>query len=84
MIRADVAFAAAQLSLYLTNPGPDHLAAANQSIAYLYATRTLAIQYRSKQKEVLVFATDTSFTNNKETRRSSHRYTVRLFNSLIH
>lgn len=84
MIRADVAFAAAQLSLYLTNPGPDHLAAADQSIAYLYATRTLAIRYGSKQREVLVFAADASFADDEETRRSSHGYTVRLFGGLVH
>lgn len=83
MIRADVAFAAAQLSLFLLNPGPEHFAAAEQCIAYLYATRTLAIRYGSKQKEILVFASDASFADDEETRRSSHGYTVRLYGGLI-
>lgn len=84
MIRADLAYAAAQLSLYLTNPGPEHFAAADQSIAYLYSTRTLAIRYGSRQEEALVFAADASFADDEESRRSSHGYTVRLYGGLIH
>lgn len=83
MIRADVAFAAAQLSLFLLNPGPEHYAAADQCIAYLYTTRTLAIRYGSKQEEILVIASDASFADDEESRRSSHGYTVRLYGGLI-
>lgn len=84
MIRADVAFSSAQLSHFLTNPGPEHLDAVEQGISYLYGSRTLSIRYGSDQKEVLIFTADASFADDEESRRSSHGYTVMLYGGLIH
>ncbi|CCE30649.1 uncharacterized protein CPUR_04498 [Claviceps purpurea 20.1] len=43
MIRPDVAFAASKLSQFLTNPGPEHMRAADQVIRYLVLTKHLAL-----------------------------------------
>jgi hypothetical protein len=84
MIRPDVAFAAAQLSQYLTNPSSEHMAAVDWTIAYLWGTRFLAIEYGGTSNECqLVIASDASFGDHIETRRSSHGYTIALFGGLI-
>jgi hypothetical protein len=84
MIRADVAFAASQLSQFLKNPGLEHLAAVDWTIRYLFGTRFLAIQYDSEHREVqLQVASDASFADDEETRRSSQGYTISLFGGLI-
>ncbi|KAM4061919.1 reverse transcriptase (RNA-dependent DNA polymerase) [Hirsutella rhossiliensis] len=70
MTRPDIARAAAQLARFLTNPSPEHLEAANQCIRYLYSTRFLAI-------------VDASFGDDVETRRSSQRYVMMLFNGPV-
>jgi hypothetical protein len=43
MIRPDVAFAAAVLSQFLTNPAPEHFIAIDWALRYLFGTRFLAI-----------------------------------------
>jgi len=43
--RPDAARASSKLSEFLRNPSPLHDAAARRAIAYLYQTRTLAIEY---------------------------------------
>jgi hypothetical protein len=43
--RPDIACAASRLATFLCNPSPTYLAAANQTISYLYRTRTYAIEY---------------------------------------
>jgi hypothetical protein len=84
MIRPDVAFAASILSQFLTNPGPEHLTAVNWTIKYLFGTRFLAIQYDTEHREVqLQIASDTSFADDEDTRRSSQGYTISLFGGLI-
>jgi hypothetical protein len=84
MIRPDVAFAASILSQFLTNPGPEHLTAVNWTIKYLFGTRFLAIQYDAEHREVqLQIASDTSFADDADTRRSSQGYTISLFGGLI-
>jgi hypothetical protein len=73
MVRPDVAYAASELSKHLLNPGPKHLAAADQALRYLYATRYLAIQFGGEHTEgqLLTIASDASFADDEETRRSS-------------
>ena len=78
-VRVDVAFAASQLSRYLQNPAPEHHAAADQVILYLYATRFLAIEYNGFFTDVLVIASDASFADDPETRHSSQGYVMSLF-----
>jgi hypothetical protein len=43
MTRPDVAYAAALLSQFLTNPGPEHMDAIDWTIRYLFGTRFLGI-----------------------------------------
>ncbi|PHH84421.1 hypothetical protein CDD83_1965 [Cordyceps sp. RAO-2017] len=84
MTRPDIAQAAAQLARFLTNPSPEHLAAANQCIRYLDATRYLAIVYDGAHRgEALVIASDASFEDDIETRRSSQGYVMMLFNGPV-
>ncbi len=79
-IRPDVAYAAALLSQFLTNPGPEHFAAVNWAIRYLYGTRFLAIEYSGELRDMnLMIASDASFADDPETRRSSQGYLIQLF-----
>ena len=79
-VRPDVARAAAQLSRHLRNPSREHHAAADQAILYLYATRFLAIEYGGPSSdEALVIASDASFADDEESRRSSQGYIMTLF-----
>ena len=83
-IRPDVAFATSLLSQFLTNPGPEHLKAADWTIKYLFGTRFLALVYDSLHREMQLFvASDASFADDPETRRSSHGYSISLFRGLI-
>jgi hypothetical protein len=84
MIRPDIAFAAAILSRFLTNPSPEHMTAVGWTIAYLWGTRFLAIEYGGLRNECqLLIASDASFADDTETRRSSQGYTMSLFGGLI-
>lgn len=79
MIRPDVAFAAAQLSLFLTNPGPEHHKAGLQGIRYLWSTRYLGIRYGGETESQVMIAGDASFADGPDTRRSSQGYVIILF-----
>ncbi|KYK57498.1 reverse transcriptase family protein [Drechmeria coniospora] len=82
--RPDVAYAASQLSRFLTNPSPKHFEAANQCIQYLYSTRHLAIEYNGRiHGEALVIASDASFADDPESRRSSQGYIIMLYGGPI-
>ena len=84
MIRPDVAFAAAQLSRFLTNPSEDHFAAVNWTLRYLFGTRFLGIMYSGELSDTnLMIASDASFADDMETRHSSYGYTMSLFGGLI-
>ncbi|KAL2122403.1 hypothetical protein VTJ04DRAFT_2858 [Mycothermus thermophilus] len=87
MIRPDVAFAAAKLSQFLTNPSPEHVKAAKQAVSYLYGTRFLSIQYGGPGgaygAQHLVIASDASFADDVDTRRSSQGYLFMLFGGAI-
>jgi hypothetical protein len=69
----------------LTNPSPDHIAAADQTIRYLYATRYLGITYGrwDQSAQALLIAGDASFADDIETRKSSHGYIMSLFGGAI-
>ncbi|KAL2114802.1 hypothetical protein VTJ04DRAFT_2111 [Mycothermus thermophilus] len=84
MIRPDVAFAAAKLSQFLTNPSYQHIKAALQVIHYLYGTRHLGICYGGEGNgKALLIAGDASFADDLETRRSSQGYVMMLFGGVI-
>jgi hypothetical protein len=84
MIRPDVAYAAAQLSRFLTNPSLDYLIVVNWTICYLFGTRFLGIIYSGELLDInLIISLDASFADNEETRHSSYGYIVSLFGGLI-
>ena len=84
--RPDVAFAVSRLARHNLNPSQVHHEAANRVIQYLHNTRSLAICLGSKtsmKTEMLLCASDASFADNKEDRKSSQGYVMMLFNGPI-
>jgi hypothetical protein len=79
MIRPDIAFAASQLSHFLTNPDASHFAAAEQVILYLFRTKTLSIRYGAHEGEHIRMCGDASFADDVDSRRSTHGYVISLF-----
>ena len=69
--RPDVAFAVSRLATFLCNPSPAYLAATDQTITYLYRTRTFAIQYstpvESNQHQIFLCVSDTAFADDHQT-----------------
>lgn len=88
-LRADIAYAATKLAEFMQNPSQAHLAEVHRVIAYLNATRYLAIEYsninpyETDQTQVLKIAADASFADDMLTRRSSQGYLIKLFNGPI-
>jgi hypothetical protein len=90
-LRADIAYAATKLAEFMQNPSQAHLAEVHRVIAYLNATRYLAIEYSNinpyktdqNQTQVLKIAADASFADDMSTRRSSQGYLIKLFNGPI-
>jgi hypothetical protein len=79
--RPDIAKTASKLSEFLLNPSPRHMEAVDRAIAYLYGTRTLAIEYgpdRDQKPEVFTCASDAAFADNQD-RKSSDGYLFKLF-----
>ena len=75
----------------MKNPGPEHLHAADHCIKYLAATKYLAIEFSTKNKEGQLIATtdkifeqsaDASFANNPD-RHSDKRYVFKLFGGAV-
>ena len=77
--RPDIARALSVLSKFITNPSDKHIKAINQTILYLYATRFLTIEFSAKSDDILFIASDTSFTDDTDTRHSSQGYIITLF-----
>jgi hypothetical protein len=78
--RPDIARATSKLSEFLQNPSDEHHQAADQCLRYLYATRHLAIEYHGqKDCEALLIASDASFADNPDDRKSSQGYLIKLF-----
>jgi hypothetical protein len=90
--RPDIAKSASKLTEHLINPEPDHIAAVNHCIRYLYETKHLEIKFNAskdeeltnsaKSKHVFEASVDASFAN-EEGRRSAEGYTFKLFEGLI-
>jgi hypothetical protein len=83
MIQLDIAFAALQLSYFLTNPDMLYFAAVEQVILYLFCTKTLLIRYRAHKGEHIRMCRDASFADNVDSRRSTYSYVISLFRGPI-
>ena len=83
--RPDIAWAAARLSSFLTNPSPTYMAAVNRCIQYLYGSRHLAILFDGRTTEEKAFKvyTDASFADDLQDRRSTQGYLFTLFGGPI-
>ena len=83
--RPDVARTASKLSEFSRNPSPVHDAAATRAIAYLYQTRTLAIEYSKENvmNHIFARASDASFGDDPVSRKSTEGYLFTLFGGPI-
>jgi len=79
--RVDIAFAVSRLARFLTNPSPEHHAAADRVLHYLYRHRTLGLQLGGADD--FLVATDASFADNSLDRKSSQAYVMVLFGGVI-
>jgi hypothetical protein len=82
---SDVAKAASKLAEFLTNPSPAHLSTADRTIAYLYGTKSYAIEYSGRDftSNVFICSADAAFADDPETRRSSDGYLFQLYGGPI-
>src|SRR6266568_7244701 len=83
--RPDTAKTVSKLSEFSHNPSPIHDVAATQAIAYLYQTKTLTIKYSKKDIKNYIFAraSDTAFSDNLVSRKSTKGYLFTLYRGLI-
>ncbi|RKF71127.1 Retrovirus-related Pol polyprotein from transposon TNT 1-94 [Golovinomyces cichoracearum] len=82
--RPDIAWSVSELSKYLQNPGPQHLAAIDHLLENLSSTKYLALQYDGKTPPNLcVGYSDASFADEVPSRHSSHGYAFSLYGGLI-
>jgi Reverse transcriptase (RNA-dependent DNA polymerase) len=85
--RLDVAFTASRLATFLCNPSPAHLAAADQTITYLFRTRTYGIEYSApiegNQQQIFLCASDAAFADDHQTRKSTGGSLYMLFGGPI-
>ena len=79
--RIDIAFAVSRLARFLTNPSPEHHAATDRVLHYLYRYRLLGLQL-GRADDFLV-ATDASFADNTLDRKSSQAYVMVLFGGVV-
>jgi hypothetical protein len=87
--RPDISKAHSKLAEFLTNPTTRHLDAAYQTVDYLVATKDRALCYNASISTDLIDisefygASDASFADHRESRRSSQGYIFYLFGSPI-
>jgi hypothetical protein len=82
--RPDAARTVNKLAEFLTNLAEKHLEAADRAIAYLYATRYLAIEYSgmTDPNETFICASDASFADHKDW-KSTEGYLCKLYGGPI-
>ena len=81
MTRCDMAFAYGQLSLFLHNPGPVHMAAAERALAYVRDTHDQGLSYcdpGAENRNVLTGWVDSDFATDSDSRRSVTGYVMAL------
>lgn len=86
MTRPDIAFAASRLARFNQNPGPQHHQAADRVLWYLLQTRDYALSFgtdEGSEEDTLCMATDASFADNTEDRKSSQAFVMRLFGGSV-
>ena len=69
------------IARFLTNPSPEHHAAADRVLHYLYRHRELGLQLVGSDD--FLVATDASFADNTMDRKSSQAYVMVLFGGVI-
>jgi hypothetical protein len=79
--RPDIAFATSRLARFLSNPSQDHQDAADRVLLYLQSTKNIALQLGGSKG--LQIASDASFADNTQDRKSSQGYAIKLFGGLI-
>ena len=79
--RPDIAFATSRLARFMMNPGLEHHDGAHRVLLYLSNTKNRALELGAGDR--LEVASDASFADNTEDRKSSQGYTIRLFGGLI-
>jgi uncharacterized protein YacL (UPF0231 family) len=79
--RIDIAFAVSRLARFLTNPSPEHHAAADRVLHYPYRYRGLGLQLGGSDD--FLVATDASFADNSLDRKSSQAYVMVLFGGVV-
>jgi hypothetical protein len=84
LTRPDIAWSISELSKFLQNPGPLHIAAVDHLLEYLSCTKYLALCYNGDTTSNLFMGyTDASFADDVETRRSSHGYAFSFYGALV-
>jgi hypothetical protein len=83
--RPDIARATQKLAEFLTNPSPDHISIAEDTISYLKGTRTLAIEYSNTNPSGPLFrsSSDAAFADDSSTRKSTEGALFQLFGGPI-
>ena len=77
----DISFTVSRLSHFMTNPSPRHHKSADRVFNYLKRYQYLSLCYGGEDD--FVVASDTSFADNSEDRKSSQAYIMRLFGGVI-
>jgi hypothetical protein len=89
MTRPDVAWCASKLSQFLTRPGPQHMAAVDRVIQYLWTTRYLCLKFgglgdeEGNSPEYFMAATDASFGDNPDRKSSQGMLFMLLGGSIL-
>jgi hypothetical protein len=84
--RADIARATQKLAEFLTNPSPEHHAAADHLIDYLHGTRYFALEFGGDIRPMeprFIAASDAAYGDDPVSRVSTEGYVFELFDSLI-
>src|SRR5437773_2503873 len=85
IIQLDIAYIVSKLSEFLQNLFSHHLADADQTIIYLYVTKTLAVEFSAhiSEKQVFICISNTAFSDDVSIQRSSEDFLFQLFENLI-
>ena len=85
IIQLNIAYIISKLFEFLQNSFSHHLAAADQTIVYLYVTKTLIVEFSAhvSEKQVFTCASDAVFSNDMSIQRSSEDFLFQLFENLI-
>lgn len=82
--RPDIAWSVSELSRYLQNPGPEHMAAVDHLLEYISSTKYLALQFDGDTPpNICIGYSDASFADEIPSRHSSHGYAFSLYGGLI-